>query len=131
MQSQAALLALRIHSQDTTENAHAMANVATIVCLLIGATGWYYLFYSRAAHRLRGMEHDAVNLRRIHLRRINGFLLLVLAVALFAGLEVIDAHKQPNLFIIIWTGVLILLALSITLALIDLRLTWIMRNRSD
>lgn len=106
-----------------------MSSLPTILSLLIGAAGWYYLFYSRAAHQLRGMEHAAHNQRRIRLRRVGGFLMLLLAVAFFAGFETVNPRENPDAFVLVWVAVMVLLALIVVLALIDLRLTWHMRNK--
>jgi len=65
--------------------------------------GWYYMFYSRAAHRLGAIENNAANLRRIRLRRVNGFIMFLLAVGLFAGVWSVDHLHTPGAFLIIWT----------------------------
>src|SRR4051794_41753592 len=43
-----------------------------ILALLTGVAGWFYLFFSRAAHRLAGVEDDRLNRRRVRLRPIGG-----------------------------------------------------------
>lgn len=106
-----------------------MISLPAIVALSIGAAGWYYLFYSPAAHKLQGIETRPLNQRRIRLRRVGGSLMLLLAVAFFAGFEAVDPVGHPDGFILVWTAVMILLALIVVLALIDLRLTWHLRNK--
>jgi hypothetical protein len=99
--------------------------------LLIGIFGWYYLFYSRAAHRLSTIEADALNIRRIRLRRINGGAMMVLAALYYIGTRAIDAHERPRTFITVWIGVACTLLIVVILALIDLRLTTRLRMRKD
>ena len=41
-----------------------------IFALLVAAAGWYYLFYSKAAIGLRGIEDDRQNRLRVRLRRL-------------------------------------------------------------
>ena len=94
-----------------------------ILSLLIAVAGWFYMFYSRAAHRLGVIESAPANLRRIRLRRINGFAMFLLAVGLFAGVWSVDPKRTPSLFVFIWVGVFLLLFVVVVLALIDVRLT--------
>src|SRR5690349_12920267 len=98
--------------------------------LLIAAVGSYYLFASRAAHRLGPLETAHVNLNRVRLRRINGGAMILLAAMLYAGTRVIDAQQQPQRFVIVWLCIIALLLVIVTLGLIDLRLTNDLRRRS-
>jgi hypothetical protein len=91
--------------------------------------GWHYLFYSRAAQRLELIEATAINARRSRLRRVNGIALLLLAGCFYAGIQM-DPHRHPLIFLSLWCGVLVLLLLAITLAVIDLRLTSRIRRKS-
>ena len=91
--------------------------------LLVGVAGWYYLFYSRAAHRLATIEVNAANARRIRLRRMNGAVMLVLAALIYIGARGIDPEQRPRAFLAVWIGVFFLLLAVVVLALVDLRLT--------
>ena len=41
--------------------ADIMRTMLSIFALLVAACGWYYLFYSRAAERLEGIEENRAN----------------------------------------------------------------------
>jgi peptidoglycan/LPS O-acetylase OafA/YrhL len=99
-----------------------MPPVVAIVSLIVGAAGWYYLFYSKAANRLAGVEAAATNGRRQRLRRANGAVLVALAGLFYAGFT-LDPHRHPLAYGAVWTIVLFLLAVVLALVLIDLRLT--------
>jgi drug/metabolite transporter (DMT)-like permease len=102
-----------------------------IFSLLVGACGWYYLFYSRAARNLGGVEDDATNLRRDRLRRIGGLTMLLLGGFIYAGFYTVDAKHSPAAFLLTWIAVFVLLLVIVLLALIDLRLTArLRRNRT-
>ena len=102
-----------------------------IFALLAGAAGWYYLFYSKAAHSLRSIEGERVNNQRMRLRRINGLMMLLLAVAFFAGFRTVDEKRSPAAFLLVWLAALLLLAIVVVLAMVDLRLTMKLRNRRN
>jgi len=106
-----------------------MALMAGIFSLLVAAAGWYYLFYSNAAHKLATLEETAINAKRIRLRRVGGFLLIALAMLLYIGSAVVDWEKPTVWFLITWFGVMVLLGAVTMLALIDLRLTNQLRQR--
>ncbi len=93
-----------------------------IISLVAAAAGWHYLFYSQSAQRLDGVEPSVTNARRSRLRRINGIALLLLAAGFYSGIQ-IDAPRHPLVFIGIWCAVLVLLVLTVSLAVVDLRLT--------
>lgn len=97
--------------------------------LLVAAAGWYYMFYSRAAERLSGLEEGPLNVRRQHLRQLNGLVMFLMAVGFFAGFHAVDPARQPRAFVLIWTIVFLLLMIIVLLALVDLRLTWRLRER--
>jgi hypothetical protein len=99
-----------------------------ILALLIGVAGWYYLFYSRAAHKLGEIEDPQLNNRRVRLRRINGFVLLLLAIAWYAGFHSVDMEHPSVALMYIWFAVLFLLLLTVILGMIDLRLTMRLRR---
>lgn len=97
--------------------------LAGILALLIAIAGWFYLFYSKAAHKLTGLENAAINTRRIRLRRVAGVVLLLLASCFYAGFSRLDAPLSAGEFIAIWGAVLVLLLCVVVLGLIDLRYT--------
>jgi drug/metabolite transporter (DMT)-like permease len=101
----------------------------SIFSLLVAAAGWYYMFYSRAASNLTGIEDEQLNHRRQRLRQIGGFVMLLLAVALFAGFHTVDAKTSAQAFLLVWMAVFLLLMTIVLLAMVDLRLTWKLRHR--
>ena len=105
-----------------------MLALASILSLLIGIAGWYYLFYSQAAHRLAGVENERINRMRVRLRKTGGFVLLLLAPMFFAGFHTVNADTEPETFVIVWVTVLALLGLTVVLAMVDLGLTWKLRR---
>lgn len=109
----------------------AIANLpGTLLALLTGVSGWYYLFYSKAAQNLAGVEEDATNRRRVRLRRVGGGVMLALAIALYLGFAAAESDRvQPRLFLAVWSAVMILLATLVLLALIDVWLTVRLRRR--
>jgi Na+/H+ antiporter NhaD/arsenite permease-like protein len=100
-----------------------------IFSLLVAIAGWHYLFYSRAAHRLGGMEDDRSNRQRIRLRRINGSVMLLLAVFFFAGFYTVDDKVSPGAFLLVWLTVFVLMFFLTLLAFLDLLLTARMRRQ--
>lgn len=97
-----------------------------ILALLVGVAGWYYLFYSKAAVRLSGIEDPRLNQRRQRLRRTNGVVMLVLAVLLYAGT---DERNTPRSFALVWLSVFLLFFAFVALAVADIRLTARLRRR--
>ena len=91
--------------------------------LLVGVAGWYYLFYSRAASKLGGIESEPINRQRARLRRLGGFVMLLLAIAMYAGFYTFDPKRSPVAFMLVWSTVFVLLLLIVFLAFLDLRLT--------
>jgi hypothetical protein len=91
--------------------------------LLVLAAGWYYLFYSPAAHRLSGIEQPQLNALRIRLRRANGVVMMLLAVAFYAACETVNEFTSKSTAILVLVSVPLLLCAMIVLALIDIRLT--------
>ena len=85
------------------------------------------MFYSRAAHNLAGVEADALNLRRIRLRRVGGFMMFLLAVAFFIGFQPY-VWETGLAALAIWALVMLLLLAIVVLGLVDLRLTWRLRK---
>lgn len=106
-----------------------MSAFTTLVSFLVAAAGWYYMFYSRAAANLSGIEDEALNRRRHRLRRIGGFFMVLLGVALFAGFHSVDPVVSAQGFILVWFAVFLLLLTIVLLAMLDLRLTWRLRHR--
>jgi cytochrome c oxidase assembly factor CtaG len=105
-----------------------MLPFTAILSLLSGIAGWYYLFYSRAALRLAGIEQDKLNRRRVLLRRVGGGIMLLLAVGLYLGSYAADERLRPTLFVAVWSAVMILILLLVLLAVIDVRLTYRIRR---
>jgi len=102
-----------------------------IFSLLVAASGWFYLFYSRAATRLQGIEEQSFNRRRVKIRRVGGIAMVLLGVAFFAGSYTFDAATQSTPFIVAWLLVLLLLMVLTVSALLDLRITMQLRKRSQ
>jgi hypothetical protein len=113
-----------------------MLILAGILSLLIAAAGWYYMFYSRAAHQLSGIEGAAANRKRITLRRVNGATMCALAVVLYIGTAALarqdeQGHPRPDvkLFAGMMLTLLLLIVALLVLGLMDLRLTHDLRRR--
>ena len=107
-----------------------MRYLAGIFALLTAAAGWYYLFYSRAAQRLSGIEDQALNDRRVRLRRVGGVAMVLLGAFFFAGSYAFDDPRQtPGAFLGVWTAVFGLLIVIVVLAMLDVRLTRRMRQQ--
>lgn len=108
---------------------HRMHAAAALFSLLIGICGWYYLFYSKAAARLSGVEDPAINRRRSWMRRTNGGVMFLLAWGIYIGFFVVDADRNPRGFVAVWLAVLVLLLAIVVLAAADLRYTTRLRRR--
>jgi UDP-N-acetylmuramyl pentapeptide phosphotransferase/UDP-N-acetylglucosamine-1-phosphate transferase len=106
-----------------------MSVSSAILALLTGVAGWFYLFYSKAAADLSELEDQAINARRIRLRRVGGGVMVLLAAGLYVGFAATDEPVNPRLFVLVWSAVMILLGLLVLLALIDVRLTVRLRNQ--
>ena len=106
-----------------------MQLVTGLFSLLIAAAGWYYMFYSRAAVNLSGIERHDINRKRHRLRQIGGGVMLLLAVGMYAGFNTVDPQNHPSPFVMVWMTVFVLLLITVILAMIDLRLTWKLRHR--
>lgn len=85
------------------------------------------MFYSRAAHKLSGVEPDQRNATRIRLRRVGGAFMFMLAIAFFVGFQpyVWESHLAT---LVVWMVVLLLLLGIVVLGLLDLRLTLQLRR---
>ena len=105
-----------------------MRHLPGILALLIAIAGWFYMFYSRAAANLGGVEDEALNVRRIRMRRVGGFVMLLLAVAFFMLFYTFDSDDQAVQFVVTLLAVLVLLCMILVLGLIDLRLTLRLRR---
>jgi hypothetical protein len=106
-----------------------MRPLLAIFALLVGAIGWYYLFYSRAAANLSQLEDVRDNRVRGVLRRANAVIMLLLAVGIALGTYRFDRDGAENEFVLTWAAVMIMLMVFVVLALIDVRLTWKLRRR--
>jgi len=111
----------------TMAGADMMRTMLSIFALLVAAVGWYYLFYSRAAERLEGIEENRANRLRGILRRTNAIIMLLMAVGIALGTIRMD-QLTPQQFILTWSGVMMLLFIAVVLALIDVRLTLKLRR---
>jgi hypothetical protein len=100
-----------------------MEMLPAIFCLLTGAAGWFYLFYSRGAHRLAGIENQRINLARIRLRRFGAGVMILLAIAFAVGYYGTNVREPTARFAIAWGCVLMLLPVMLGIGLADLRLT--------
>jgi hypothetical protein len=100
------------------------------LAVLIAAFGWFYAFSSRSATGLAGIERNALNQRRVRLRRFGGCAMMALGVSFFAGFNTVDVDEHPGIFEAIWIAVCMLLVLLLVLAAIDLRLTMRLRRQS-
>jgi hypothetical protein len=102
--------------------------IPILFSLAAAVAGWHYLFYSQSAHKLATVESASRNILRIRLRRLNGFLMLLLAALFLAGFRTVDPDQPTRAFFVIWLTVFINLILIVILVLIDLRLTWSLRR---
>ena len=99
---------------------------------MVAGSGWYYMFYSRAAHRLERLEDRRINRSRIRCRRASGGMLSLMGVLIFVGSQPrFEPQSHPRTYMSIWTGVMLLLFLIVLLAMIDLRLTLKLRQGSQ
>jgi drug/metabolite transporter (DMT)-like permease len=106
-----------------------MQLVTGIFSLMVAAFGWYYMFYSRGATNLSGIERQDINRKRHRLRQVGGLVMMLLAIGMYAGFNSVDPQVSPSPFVMIWLGVFVLLLITVILAMIDLRLTWKLRQR--
>jgi len=100
-----------------------------IFALLVGIAGWFYLFYSRAAHNLSAIEDPHLNRLRIRLRRVNGIVLLALAACFYAAYYGFNEPQDQRSFVFVLMTILLLLMATVILALMDVRLTSKLRRR--
>ena len=82
-----------------------------LIALGIVAVGWFYAFRSQAAVGLANIELDAINHRRVRLRRFGGCAMMALGACFFAGFNAVDVAQHPGMFEAIWTAVCLLLFL--------------------
>jgi hypothetical protein len=107
-----------------------LSYLPAIFALIVAAAGWFYIFYSRAAMKLRGFEPSTTNRLRIRLRQIGGVAMMLLGVAFYAGYVAIDSGRVEPASALFFL-VLALLAIIIILGLVDLRLTNKLRKSRD
>ena len=100
-----------------------------IFACLVGGAGWFYLFFSKSATRLVGVEGEKANRLRVRLRRLGGAAMLLLAVAFYWTITA-GTREPPNPWGVLIGGsaVILLLVAILILALADLRLTRKFRN---
>src|SRR5690242_10906856 len=99
------ILLAAVHYSVTNEQLRGWTSTA--LSLLIGIAGWYYLLYSRAAHRLSVIEAEQPNARRIILRRVNGGAMIVLAVLLYVATHGIEVDERPAAFAVVILAILL------------------------
>src|SRR5690349_19902640 len=99
-----------------------------VFSMRVAACGWLYMFYSSAAQQLAGIENNAINQKRIRLRRVGGCCMILLAITFYVGSDALNRHDL-GLFSGMMLAVLALMAATLVLALIDLRLTGELRRR--
>lgn len=85
------------------------------------------MFYTHAAESLASVEATNVNRRRVRLRRIGGFAMILLALLFYYGVNAIE-HRNATAAAWFLFAVLTLMVFIIALALYDLRLTNRIRN---
>jgi hypothetical protein len=98
--------------------------LVTIFCVTVMAAGWYYMFYSRAAHRLQGIEPTGANRQRVRLRQTNGFMMVMLGAFLYVALYGMSWERPGTAFGVVWLLIFGFLGAMIILGLADIRLTW-------
>jgi Na+/H+ antiporter NhaD/arsenite permease-like protein len=108
-----------------------MGWLPAIFALVLGAAGWYYMFYSSAAQKLVEVEGPVRNRRRVRLRRLNGLLMLLLGLSLAVGVYGFDLERPGVGFALVWLAVVVLLGGIVVLAILDIRLTRQVKNRRD
>jgi Na+/H+ antiporter NhaD/arsenite permease-like protein len=99
-----------------------------IFCIVVAAAGWYYLFYSRAAERLGAVEPRPENLQRVRLRRVGGFVIMLLGATLYVGFFGVSWDPPTRAFATVWMLVFALLAAAVILAMADVYLTGKLRR---
>ena len=97
-----------------------------IFALLVMAAGWFYIFYSSAAQRLSAIEDMRLNTMRVRLRRVNGLVMMLLAVSFYAACY---TAVEPRSVSWLFVSIVVLLAVMITMALVDLQLTRRLREQ--
>jgi len=106
-----------------------MNHLPAVLALLVLAAGWYYLFFSTAAQQLSRIEQPRLNTLRVRLRRANGIVMMLLAVAFFASYYTVNEQTSVNTAMFVMVSVLILICAMIALAVIDVRLTQKLRRQ--
>jgi peptidoglycan/LPS O-acetylase OafA/YrhL len=111
-------------------NAFTAVRICTgAIGVLITVAGWFYAVHSRSAVALADLESDALNRRRVRLRRFGGCTMMALGACFFAGFNAVDVAQHPGMFEAIWIAVCLLLFLLLILAVVDLRLTNRLKRR--
>lgn len=108
-----------------------MHALAAILSLLIGAAGWFYLFYANPGAGLESIEARMRSRLRARLRRIGGLAMIGLAVLFYIAFRFtpIDGETRPPWSVgLAWLGVIVLLGIVLLLGLIDVILTGRLRR---
>ena len=101
-----------------------------IFALIVGAAGWFYMFYSRAALKLASMEPPQANQRRVRLRRACGFVMILLAFVFYAGCVALDRERW-SLAMLYMMAVFVCMLVILLLAWIDVRMIRDLRRRQQ
>jgi hypothetical protein len=94
-----------------------------------GFTGWFYLFYSKAAQKLVPIESVRRNALRTALRRVCGAAMFLLGIACYAGFNTVDDRHTPRAYVAVWLGVMFLLLIIVLLVAADIHLTRKLRHK--
>jgi hypothetical protein len=105
------------------------AVLVDIFALACGVAGWFYLFYSKAAKRLAGIEPAPHNTLRVMLRRICGAAMVLLGIGFYAGFNAVDENRHPGIYLAVWMGSMLLLLLIFGLVAADIHLTRKLRRK--
>lgn len=105
--------------------------LAASFAVLVGAAGWFYLFYSRAGSQLGAVEGLPRNRLRTRLRRVGGLSMLALAAVFYTAFRLTPTEPgiaAPRGAGVAWLIVIVLLAVVLALGLVDVLLTKHLRD---
>jgi len=105
-----------------------MAYLPPIFALLCGAAGWFYFLHAARAKELMSIETERDNALRIRLRRVGGLLMVLLAIAFYAGYAIANRQGSAVIVLVCLSAVVLLLPVILFLAWVDVRLTRKMRQ---
>ena len=117
-------------SLDIDYNSRHVHVLPAIAALLIAAAGWFYMFYSQAAHRLEGIEEQDTNARRKRLRRAGGLIMFLLGATVYVFFDRLEqTYPSAAVLLFLLAMMLVLMLSMLVLGLIDLRLTAKLRRK--